>query len=325
MQEKSVTNKKSVFGIFVRGMAMGGADVVPGVSGGTVAFITGIYQELIQSINNIGPEALKVLKNNGIAATWNYINGRFLASLLLGIAVSIISLAKIITSLLHTYPILVWSFFFGLIAASMWFVGKQITNWHYKTYISLLLGTVIAYMITVISPSQGPDTWWYLFLSGAIAIVAMILPGISGAFILLLMGSYEKVMLLITQLKEALLEGKTELLAHTIGQISIFAVGALVGLKSFAKILEWLFQKHTHLTLAFLTGCMLGSLNKVWPWKQILSTRTNSKGEIVPLLEKSILPHEFTGDPQIALAITLALSGFLLIFSIEKIAVKFQK
>lgn len=325
MEDKSLAQKKSVFGIFVRGMAMGGADVVPGVSGGTVAFITGIYQELIQSINQIGPEAFKILKNKGIAAAWTSINGRFLASLLLGIAVSIISLAKLITTLLDTYPILVWSFFFGLIAASMWFVGKQISHWNPKILISLLIGAILAYMITVISPSQGPDTWWYLFLSGAIAIVAMILPGISGAFILLLMGSYERVITLITQLKEGLLEGKIEILAHTIGQISIFAVGALVGLKSFAKLLQWLFLKHPNITLAFLTGCMLGSLNKVWPWKHVISTRLNSKGEVVPLLEKSILPQHFEGNPQLVLAIVLALGGFLLIFSIEKIAVKFQK
>jgi putative membrane protein len=325
MENKPTIQKKSVFGIFIRGMAMGGADVVPGVSGGTVAFITGIYQELIQNINQIGPQTLHVLKKQGIKSAWEYVNGRFLASLLLGIAVSIISLAKIITTLLHTYPVLVWSFFFGLIAASMWFVGRQITTWHIKTISALIFGTLLAYMITIISPSQGPDTWWYLFLSGAIAIVAMILPGISGAFILLLMGSYERVMTLITQLKEGILEGKTEILAHTLGQISIFAVGALVGLKSFAKLLQWLFQKHPNLTLAFLTGCMLGSLNKVWPWKQIISTRLNSKGEIVPLLEKSVLPQHFEGNPQLLLSIALAIAGFLLIFSIEKIAVKFQK
>ena len=325
MEQHQNTPKHSSIGIFFRGMAMGGADVVPGVSGGTIAFITGIYQELIYSINQINPEAIKVLKSEGVLAAWKHINGRFLLSLLLGIAVSIISLAKIITELLQNHPILVWSFFFGLITASMWYVGKQINQWRIKTYGLFFIGAVVAYSITVVSPSQGPDTWWYLFLSGAIAIVAMILPGISGAFILLLMGSYEHVMKLITQCKEGLLGGNSELLYSTVGKITLFIAGAIVGLKSFAKILDWLFKKHPNMTLAFLTGCMLGSLNKVWPWKEVLTTRVNSKGEVVPLLEKSISPFQFAGDAQVIEAISLSLLGFLLIFSIEKIAEKFQK
>ena len=183
---------------------MGAADVVPGVSGGTIAFISGIYQELIDSINKINFSVLKNVKKNGLKATWASINGNFLFALILGIGISILTFSKVITHLLDTQPILVWSFFFGLVIASIVFIWKEITKWSLKTYIALIIGILISYYITIAKPVESPDSFPYLFLSGFLAIIAMILPGVSGAFILLLMGSYEVVIGTINQFREGL-------------------------------------------------------------------------------------------------------------------------
>ena len=304
---------------------MGAADVVPGVSGGTIAFISGIYQELIDSINNVNVSALKTLKKDGLKAAWEQVNGSFLLALLTGIGISILTFSKVITHLLETQPILVWSFFFGLIIASITLIWKEITSWKLVDILFLLIGITVSYYITIARPVSSPDSYWYLFLSGFIAIIAMILPGISGAFILLLMGSYETVIGTINTFREGLTTANSEILVSALLKLGVFAVGAIIGLKSFSKILHWMFEHHKNTTLTLLVGFMIGSLNKVWPWKEVLETRINSHGEVVPYIDKSILPQNFDGDPKIVMAIVLAILGFVLIFGMEKMASKLGK
>lgn len=291
--------------ISLKGMAMGAADVVPGVSGGTIAFISGIYEELITSINNVNFSLLKTLKKEGFIAAWKQLNGSFLLSLIIGIAISVLSLVKSIKWLLENKPILLWSFFFGLVIASIFFVGKQITKWSIATVLGFIAGTFIAYYITTLPPLGTNDSNWFLFISGALAICAMILPGISGAFILVLLGSYRPVIEAVDN--------------RDVKTVLILGIGAIVGLLSFSKLLKWLFKNYHNLTLAVLTGFIFGSLNKIWPWKKTLSWRLNSHDEKVPLLEKSISPFSFEGDHQLTIAIVLMLIGFLTIFILEKL------
>ncbi|WP_406684420.1 DUF368 domain-containing protein [Seonamhaeicola sp. MEBiC1930] len=302
---------KDYFIISIKGMAMGAADVVPGVSGGTIAFISGIYEELITSLNNINITLFKTLKNEGLKTAWNQLNGNFLTALFIGIGISVLSLAKGLEWVLHNHPILIWSFFFGLVLASIVFIGKQITKWNLITIIGLIAGAFIAYYITTIPPLVSENTSnGFLFLAGALAICAMILPGISGAFILVLLGAYQPVL--------AALNNKD------IKTIAIIGLGAIVGLLSFSKLLKWLFKNYHNLTLAILTGFILGSLNKIWPWKKVLSFRTNSKGEQIPFLEESISPFSFEGNNQLALAIGFMTLGFVTIFILEKLGSKKQ-
>lgn len=313
------------FFITLKGLAMGAADVVPGVSGGTIAFISGIYQELIDTINKVDFSFFSSWKKNGFKIAWQQINGSFLLALVSGIAISILTFSKIITHLLATQPILVWSFFFGLVIASIVFVGKQITKISIPVIITFIVGTILSYYITIAEPIASPDSYLYLFLSGFIAIIAMILPGVSGAFILLLMGSYAVVIGTINQFREAILGMNWQLLGQAILKLGTFAIGALLGLKLFSKVLHWMFDNYRNMTLSLLTGFMLGSLNKVWPWKKVLSTRIDSHGAEVPFLEKSILPQHFEGDNQLLIAIVLMVFGFLTIFILEKVAVKYSK
>ncbi len=291
--------------ITLKGMAMGAADVVPGVSGGTIAFISGIYEELITSINNVNFSLIKTLKKDGFSAAWKQLNGSFLLALFIGIGISILSLAKGIKWLLENEPVLLWSFFFGLVLASILFIGKQITKWNIATVIVLLISAFVAYYITSLSALSTNDSSWFLFLSGALAICAMILPGISGAFILVLLGAYKPVL--------DALDNKD------FKTIAIIGLGAIVGLLSFSRVLKWLFKHYHNITLAILTGFVLGSLNKIWPWKKILSYRTNSKGIKVPFQDESVSPFAFEGDNQILFAIGLIVIGFLTIILLEKL------
>ena len=311
--------------ITLKGLAMGAADVVPGVSGGTIAFISGIYQELIDSINNVNLSVLKTLKKDGLKAAWQQVNGGFLLALLSGIFISVLTFSKIITHLLEDHPILVWSFFFGLIIASIALIWKETSNWKVVDILALVIGIVVSYYITIARPVSSPDSYWYMFLSGFIAIIAMILPGISGAFILLLMGSYETVIGTINKFREGIVKFDMAILGDAMLKLSVFALGAIIGLKSFSKILHWMFEKHKNTTLALLIGFMAGSLNKVWPWKQVLETRINTHGEVVPFIENSILPQNFVGNPQVMTAIILAIVGFFVIFGMEKMASKLGK
>jgi putative membrane protein len=291
--------------ISLKGMAMGAADVVPGVSGGTIAFISGIYEELITSLNNINIALVKTFFKEGLKVGWKKLNGSFLLSLVIGIAISVLSLVKSIKWLLEHKPILLWSFFFGLVIASIFYVAKQITKWSLATILGFIVGAFVAYYITSLPPLGTNGSNWFLFISGALAICAMILPGISGAFILVLLGAYRPVIEAVDN--------------RDFKTILILGMGAVVGLLSFSKLLKWLFKNYHNLTLAILTGFIFGSLNKIWPWKKTLSWRLNSHDEKVPMLEKSITPFSFDGDNQLAIAIVLMIIGFLTIFILEKL------
>ncbi len=294
--------------ISFKGLAMGAADAVPGVSGGTIAFISGIYEELITSISNVNASLFKTLFSKGIKAFWEQVNGNFLLALLSGIIISFVSFMKLAKYLLEHHPVLIWSFFFGLIVASIYFVGKQITKWSLVSIVALIIGAGIAFYLSKL-PSLGTnDNPWFLFLAGAIAICAMILPGISGSFILIILGAYKT-------LSDAIHD-------IDIKKIIIFGTGALVGLLSFSHVLKWLFKHYHNVTLALLTGFIFGSLNKVWPWKNTLTWHTDSKGVKVPLLQESINPFSFEGDNQIQFATALMVLGFLTIFILERVGSK---
>ena len=284
----------------LKGMSMGAADVVPGVSGGTIAFIAGIYDELINSIKSINMHSLKLLFTGKIAAFWKAVNGNFLFALLLGIAISVFSLAKLITYLLLNEPVLVWSFFFGLVLASTWFVTKDIKGWNWKTVAGFVGGAVIAYYITVATPAETSTNLMFIFLCGAIAICAMILPGISGSFILVLLGKYFYVMEAVKTLDLVVL--------------GVFAFGAAVGITSFSRVLSYALKNFRNITLSVLSGFMLGSLNKVWPWKEV--EKLVSDGHEV------MIEHNIAPNTEVAEAVVLMLIGFILVYVLEKISAK---
>ncbi|MFD0861315.1 DUF368 domain-containing protein [Sungkyunkwania multivorans] len=295
--------------ITLKGMAMGAADVVPGVSGGTIAFISGIYEELIDSINNINLQTVKVLKDEGLAAAWKKLNGNFLLALFIGIGISVLSLVRSIRWLLENEPVLLWAFFFGLVLASIIYVGKEITRFTPGVVALLIIGAVTAYYITTLPPlSNDTSAWWFLFIAGALAICAMILPGISGAFILVLLGAYQPIVEAVDN--------------KDLKTIAIVGAGAIIGLLSFSKLLKWTFTNYKNLTLAALTGFIIGSLNKIWPWKETLTWRVDSHGTQVPVLQESISPWSFEGDPKLLFAALLAIAGFLTIFILERLATK---
>ena len=288
----------------LKGMGMGAADVVPGVSGGTIAFIVGIYDELINSIKSINLESLKLFFSGKWATFWKKINGNFLFFLLAGIGISVFSLAKLITWLLVNQPILVWSFFFGLVLASTWFVSKDIKEWkNWKTWVAFVIGVVVAFYITVATPAETPSNLLFIFLCGAIAICAMILPGISGSFILVLLGKYFFIMDAVKTLDVVV--------------IAVFGAGVCIGITSFSHILSYALAHFRNITLAVLTGFMLGSLNKVWPWKEVVETFVDSHGEVKPLIETNILPNAHVPE-----AVVLMVVGFFLVYFLEKLSAK---
>lgn len=284
----------------LKGMAMGAADVVPGVSGGTIAFIAGIYDELINSIKSINMHSLKLLFTGNLAGFWKAVNGNFLFALLLGIAISVFSLAKLITYLLVNEPVLVWSFFFGLVLASTWFVSKDIKGWNWKTVAGFVFGAAVAYYITVATPAETSTNLMFIFLCGAIAICAMILPGISGSFILVLLGKYFYVMEAVKTLDLVVL--------------GVFAFGAALGITSFSRVLSYALRNFRNITLSVLSGFMLGSLNKVWPWKEV--EKLVSDGHEV------MIEHNVAPNTEVAEAVVLMLIGFILVYVLEKISAK---
>ncbi|MGJ8759744.1 MAG: DUF368 domain-containing protein [Polaribacter sp.] len=301
-------NIKDYLVIGLKGMGMGAADVVPGVSGGTIAFISGIYEELLGSISNVNLDLFKTLKKDGLKAAWTQLNGNFLASLFIGIFISIISLAKVIKYLLENEPILLWSFFFGLVLASIIYIAKQITKWNVISLVVLVLGAFLAYYITTLNPLVSENSSpLFIFLAGAIAICAMILPGISGSFILVLLGAYKPVLDALNN--------------RDFKTILVFMAGAIIGLLTFSRVLKWLFKHYKNITLAALTGFIIGSLNKIWPWKETLTWRTNSHGVEVPFNQQSVSPFSFNGDAELTIAIVLAVVGFVIILGMEKLAV----
>ena len=291
----------------LKGMAMGAVELVPGVSAGTIALLTGIYEEFIDALKAFST-VFPTLKNEGIKGAWNHVNGNFLLVLCGGMAIGIVALIKVIKYLLEFEPIPIWSFFFGLIVVSSMFVGKTVNQWKIPQFIAIVIGTVLVYWVTGSAPAAESSSLLFVFVAGMLAICAMILPGISGSFILVLLGMY---VFIIESLSD-----------FNLVVISVFGVGCILGLVSFTHLLSYLLKKHHDVTLALLTGFMIGSLNKIWPWKRTLSTMVDRHGEIVPKLQENLLPQKFEGDPQITIALICAAAGFLLIFVIEKITAK---
>lgn len=292
--------------IGLRGLAMGAADVVPGVSGGTIAFITGIYEELLGTISGIRPSLLKTWKNDGIRAFWREGNFNFLLALISGIAISILALSHLISWLLENHPVLLWAFFFGLVFASVFFVGRQVKHWKMPVILAFIAGTAVAWYITSLPPMSQGNSMLFLFVCGMIAICAMILPGISGSFILLILGAYQTV---ITSIKEL-----------DVKNLGVFAAGCVVGVLAFSHLLNWMYKKHHDLTVALLTGFLLGSLQKLWPWQakaELLYTHSDGRQD---WLMENVLPADFAGHPQVGAVILLAGIGFSFIFIIERIA-----
>ena len=309
---KTSRTKSGYAGVAARGILMGAADAVPGVSGGTIAFITGIYEELIYSLKQCGVSAIKMLFQKGIKATWQHINGGFLLALFSGVIISILTISGVVLYLLANHPILLWSFFFGLILAAVWSVIRHIDKWEVGVIATFLIGTVGAFYITTISPTTIETSPLIVFLSGMIAICAMILPGISGSFILLLLGMYAP---MLTAVKELQLV-----------TLCIFASGCVAGLLSFSHVLSWMFQHYKTMTLSLLGGFMLGSLNKVWPWKQTIESVIDRHGKEIPLVQNNIFPQTFeTLNNQPAFmwyAIMLMIFGMGMVIALEKIGQK---
>lgn len=293
-------------------MAMGAADIVPGVSGGSIALIAGIYQELLNSINSFTLDNLKLLIKGGFKPFFKSVNGSFLLSLLMGILTSIFALSQLITYLMRDHPIPLWSFFTGLILVSAFLILRDIKRWHLGVVLAVLIGTGIAYWVTNLPPTTTPNAIWFTFVSGAIAICAMILPGISGSFILLILGQYE-----------AILQAVTE---RNFLKLFVFAAGCAVGILSFSRVVSWLLKKYHSATIGLLSGFMLGSVNELWPWKIVTAWRTSSSGEQKPFLTENILPGSYLEQvgqqPQIVAAVLAFAFGIGLVLFIEWLASK---
>lgn len=291
----------------LKGMAMGAADVVPGVSGGTIAFITGIYDELLHSLSQLTPKALLTWKQKGFFTAWRSVNGTFLLVLFSGIIISLVTFARIISIALERFPILVWSFFFGLIVASIIFFSRQQRGWRWQEWLALVSGAVLVYWISIAAPAQLPAHPAILFAGGFIAICAMILPGISGSFLLLLMGLYPAFLRAINE--------------FDVVALASFMGGCICGLLVFSRFLSWLLDTYHKTTLAMLIGFLIGSLNVTWPWKQVLKTVVDRHGEVIPLVQRNILPHRFDeltgGDPMLMPALGCALIGIALVLMTE--------
>ncbi len=304
----------SSFGIFLRGLLMGAADIVPGVSGGTMAFITGIYDELIDSIRAFDLECLRRVLKLDIAGAWRHVNGNFLLALVLGIATSIFSLARIISWVLENHPVPLWAFFFGLILASALVLLREVERWNAARLLCLVVGVAIALYIALSPGAQLDIGLAGVFLSGFLAICAMILPGISGSFILVLLGMYSVVLGAIKALDLVF--------------IGVFVVGAGAGLLCFSRLLHWLLHHFHQATMALLTGFLFGSLAVVWPWKRVLSWIEDRHGALKAVQQWPVTPAEFqvyTGqDPQVWLCVSLMAAGFVLVLVIHALSGRSQ-
>ncbi|NHE56838.1 DUF368 domain-containing protein [Cyclobacterium plantarum] len=301
--------------LFLKGMGMGSADIVPGVSGGSIALVTKIYEELLESINSFDLAALKLLIQFNILGFWKKINGSFLFPLVLGIFTSIFAFSKAITFLIEHFPIPLWSFFCGLILISAIIILRDIKRWSLMAIFMFPVGIVLAYFITELPMISLPNNIWLTFISGAIAICAMILPGISGSFLLLILGKYEYILMAVNDRNFLVL--------------GIFALGCVTGLLLFSRVISWFLKNFHGLTLSFLSGFMIGSINKIWPWKKVLTYRISSMGIQKPLLTENILPHIYlaeTGEePAFLVAILAFLIGVVLVVGIERLAQSISK
>ncbi len=287
-----------------KGFCMGASDVVPGVSGGTMAFILGIYEELINAIKSFDFKSVRLLVTFQMKAFFEKISWQFLLSLGLGILTAIFTLSKLLAWLLENKPVLIWSFFLGLILASVVTVSKRIDHWKPSLWVSLFCGLVGIYILVGLVPVSTPNDLWFLFVSGAVAICAMILPGISGSFILVLMGKYQYVLEAVND-KNFLILG-------------VVAAGACVGIAVFSRLLSWLLTRYHDLMVALLTGLMIGSLRKVWPWKVTLESLVDGHGKTVPIVQTNILPPAW--DSELMAGLSLMVIGFLVVLALEWVA-----
>ena len=305
--------------VAVKGACMGAADVIPGVSGGTIAFITGIYDQLVGSINSINAEALKLFFTGKFKEFWKHINGSFLLSLFCGILFSVVSLAGLMQYLLESHPIQTWAFFFGLIVASSLFILRRIQGWNLKSVGFLILGVILGVTVCTLSPTTTPDALWFIFLSGAIAICAMILPGISGSFILLILGKYQFIMEVISELTAG------QNIAQNLVIVAVFGAGAVCGILAFSRFLHWLLGRWHKETLIVLAGFIIGSLVKVWPWSNmdaIIQAQFPESRAIYEIADSPLSAELYENylanvDPQIASAIIFAVIGFSLVTGVE--------
>jgi putative membrane protein len=316
-----------VFITGLKGFFMGAANIVPGVSGGTIAFITDIYEKLVDSIQGFDTLALKRFFRGQWSLLANQINLSFLITLLIGIVIATFGLAQLMEYLLEHHTVPLWAFFFGLILASALVIIKQISRWTAGNVASLVIGIGIAYYITSLTMIQTPDSGLYLFFAGALAMATMILPGVSGSYVLLIMDKYGYVISLITSINGGIKSCLEALFAGNIGAIPgiiislplfplfIFTAGAIVGVVGVAKLLSWLLKRFYTLTITFLTGFMVGSLNKIWPWKETLEWYTDPRGKRKPLEQVNILPPEY--DTTFWIAIFVAVVGFAAVYAIE--------
>ena len=292
--------------VAVKGACMGAADVIPGVSGGTIAFITGIYDDLLGSINAIDATAVKLFFTGKFKEFWKHINGSFLVSLFCGILISVLTIAGLMQYLLEHHPIQTWAFFFGLIVASSIFILRGIEGWNLKAVLFLIFGVFLGVTICTLSPTTTPDALWFIFLSGAIAICAMILPGISGSFILLILGKYQYIMGAISGLTSG------QAVGESIVVLGVFAVGAVCGILAFSRFLHWLLGRFHKETLITLAGFIIGSLVKVWPWSDKAAIVRAQFPDAVSVAEASLQI-----DMQVGSAILFAVIGFSLVTGIE--------
>lgn len=295
-------NYKRSIRLFVTGFSMGMADLIPGVSGGTIAFLSGIYEELLFSIKKVTGDTLRLALHGKFSEAIKSVPFRFLIPLVVGLFTAIFSLATLLAFLLEAFPVFVWSFFFGLVLASTLVVIKRVVKWDLSDKMAFVVAAIGAYILVGLVPVETPDNLFMFFLAGAIAICAMILPGISGSFILLLMGKYQQVLAAVTD--------------RNILTIGVFMAGCTVGIALFSRVLSWLFRTHHDISVAILAGFMLGSVRKIWPWKEVVLTRINSHGVEVPLVENNILPPNF--DASVMLAICLAGFAAFLVYRLDK-------
>ena len=296
---------KEYIGLAARGFAMGCADIVPGVSGGTMAFILGIYEELVMSIRAGARKPFwQALLRLNIPSALDAINVRFLVAVLVGIAIAVVTLASWLEWVLKNHPVLIWSFFFGLVFASIVTVRKQVVRWNPSLFVALAAGAVGAYFVVGAVPVQTPESAWFLFLSGMLAICAMILPGISGSFILVLLGKYQFVLAAVNQ--------------RDLASLAVVGAGAVVGIVTFAQILAWLFKRYHDLTIAVLIGLMAGSLRKIWPWKETVASILDRHGEVLPTVERNLLPSALTAE--VFFALGLALAGFAIVIALDRLS-----
>lgn len=290
-------------------------DIIPGLSGGTMALITGIYQELIQSIDNIRWKSILLLKEKGVKAFWKDVNGSFLFPLILGVLSGILLLSSGINYLIENHAVLLWAYFFGLILASIYVLLKQLQERRFIHLVLLGIGFMVAFGISSLSPTNTTISLPYLFLCSMLAIIAMILPGISGAFIFILLGAYQEVLQTIKGALTVLVEFNFESFKLIYTKIVVIGLGIVIGLKLFSRALTWLFNHRKEETLSILIGFMMGALPKIWPWKKVTLTAGLTQAE-------NVSPLAYAGDPQLVLAILLMLGGIISLLLIEQLAKK---